>query len=181
MTAPIWRIEIVKSKAGEQWANDYLTDIATLPDAEDLASILLGFERDIHTTAVFFDYIRVSSFLAFDRVFRHLVVNEAGVQASGDSLPLYCTARMDMSTFSSDPARKYYRLPVAEAWQTNGFIDAAVLTMWAASINTHLIATSAIGNIVTNAGHNCLTASFNPAVQMRQLHRHRRKKVVPAP
>lgn len=181
MTAPIWRIEIVKSQAAEQWANDYLTDAATIEDAQDLSALLLTFEQQLHTTGINFDYIRVSSYIAEDRVFRHLAINEPGVQASGDSLPLYCTARLDMGTFSSDPARKYFRLPIAEGWQTNGVFAGAVLTMWAATVATYLVATDALGQVVTNAGHNCLTASFNPRVQMRQLHRHKRKKVPPAP
>lgn len=178
MTAPIWRIEIVKSMAFEQWANDYLTDIATLADAEDLSSLLLTFEKHMHATGVNFDYIRISSYIKDDRVFRHLAINEPGLESVEDRLPLYCTARMDMGTFSSDPARKYYRLPIAEAWQTNGLFSGATLTSWAGLIATYLVATSALGKIVTNAGHNAISASFNPQVQMRQLHRHRRKKIV---
>lgn len=181
MTAPIWRIEINKSYGAESWANDYLTDDATILDAQDLSALLLTFEQQMHTTAVFFNYIRISSTAPADRYFRHIAINQPGIQAAGDSLPLYCTARLDMPTSTSDPCRKYYRLPIAEGWQTNGFIAGSVMTMWAASINTYLVTPSVLSHIVTNAGNKVISASFNPAVQMRQLHRHRRKKVPPAP
>lgn len=178
MALPRWRIEIHKSMGGEEWANDWLTDDDTIEDAQDLSALILTFEQHIHSTAVFFEYIRISTTLKFDRVFRHLAINQPGIDTSSDSLPLFNVYRLDMGTDDSDPCRKYFRAPVPEAAQTNGFVNGAVLTSLNGAVGTYLITPGVLPHIVSPKGHTVLTASFNARVQMRQLHRHKRKKVV---
>lgn len=179
MGLPQWRIQIVKSLAGEQWSNDYLTDLATLTEAHDLAIQLTTFEENIHGTVVHFDYYRVSSFTPFDRVFEHLPINSYGLASVGDYLPLFNTLRVDLATSASDPARKYYRLPVGEGQQALGFFLSDIMTTWASAIFTYLTDEGVLENIVTNVGHKVIGASCHNAVQMRQLHRHRRPRVTP--
>lgn len=176
MAPPVWRIEINKSFPGEEWANDYLTKSTTIEDAQDLASILLDFERSIHMSAVQFNYMRISSWIKGDRTFRHLAINLAGQATTVEYLPLYCTMRLDLPTANSDPARKYYRLPVGEGAQANGVFNSASIDAWTAAVNTHLVANDAIPLIVTSKGNPCTTANVFPYVQMRQLHRRRKKK-----
>lgn len=177
MGTPRWRIQIVKSLGAHTWSNDYLTDDATIEDAQDLGALLVTFERTIHQTTVLFVYMRVSSYLVGDRHFRHFPLNLTGIDTAADSLPLFNTIRMDMGTSDSDPARKYYRIPVAEGAQTNGIVNGAVLTSLNSVANTQLVTSGVIGHIVTTAGHPCLTAQFSANVQIRQLTRRKRKKV----
>lgn len=179
MAAPTWRLQIVKTRGTEQWSNDYLTDDVTIEDAQDLAQLLITFERNIHDVSVNFDYVRVSSYVPDDRVFRHLPINLTGIPSSSDALPLFNVVRMDMATAQSDPARKYYRCPVAEDNQVNGFLIGAYITFLNNARNAFLVTPGVLGHIVTTAGHTVESATFHAAVQMRQLHRRRRRRIIP--
>lgn len=179
MPLPLWRIEIVKELNNEQWSNDYLTDDATLDDAQDLSAILQTFERQIHMAVVRFTYIRVSSYVPGDRTFRHITTNLPGLRETSDYMPLFNTMRVDFGTADSDPGRKYYRTPVAEVWSVNGFFVGEINTLLTADIATYLVATNALEHLVTPKGNRITSASLYPRVQMRQLHRRRKKKVTP--
>lgn len=179
MAVPLWRIEIVKQLGSEVWSNDYLTDDATLDDAQDLSAVLQTFERNIHMELVQFPYMRVSSYVAGDRTFRHIDTNLGGLQTNADYLPLFNTIRMNMSTADSDPGRKYYRIPVPETQQTNGTLAGAYVSSLNGLINTYMVATDALQHLVTPKGNRITSAAMFPNVQMRQLHRRRKKKVTP--
>lgn len=178
MPLPLWRIEIHKELNNEEWTNDYLTSDLTIDDAQDLAAVLQTFERNIHTTAVQFTYIRVSSYVKFDRTFRHLTTNLPGLQEAVDYLPLFNTLRLNLGTADSDPGRKYYRTPVPESQQSNGVFNPAYITSLNGLANTYLVATDALEHLVTPKGNQVTSAVFYDRVQMRQLHRRRKKKVV---
>src|SRR5215207_8329025 len=170
MPTPSYRITVVKSYLGKTWSNDYLTIDATMTDAATRAVQLVEFERRLHTTLVTFDYYRVSTTIVGDRSFRHVAINQPGLRAgSTDSLPLYCTARLDMPTADSDPARKYYRLPVQEGEQASGTMTAATVTTLQGIVQTYFIATGAISMVVTSRGNPVTTAQMSNTVQMRQM------------
>lgn len=179
MTPPQWRIQTVKSLGGEQWSNDYLTSLATLGEAHDLAIQLVTFEENIHQTLVHFDYYRVSSYVPFDRIFQHLPINANGLYAAGDYLPLYNTLRIDFATAASDPARKYYRVPIREGDQQNGILSGDYLAFVGATLFSLMEDEGVYPALVTTAGNTVQGASPHNAVQMRQLHRHRRPRVTP--
>lgn len=176
MPIPLWRIETVKELNGEVWSNDYLTDDLTIDDAQDLAAVLQTFERSIHSALVQFTYIRVSSYTKFDRTFRHLTTNLAGLQEATDYLPLFNTVRLNLGTSESDPGRKYYRIPVPETQQVNGTLVGSYVAALNGLANTGLVATSAIDHLVTPKGNRITSVTTYPNVQMRQLHRRRKKK-----
>jgi hypothetical protein len=177
MSPPSYRIQIVKSLGAEQWSNDYLTDHDTLTLAENLATQLVTFEQKIHMAVVKFDYVRISTFLPGDRIFRHIPLNLTGLVNTVEYIPLYNTLRVDFQTASSDPARKYYRCPISEADQQNGAFISTYLSGIALTMFTYLDDPGLYGDIVTTAGNKVITASHHGDVQMRQLHRHKRKKV----
>jgi hypothetical protein len=177
MTPPKYRIQIVKSFNGEQWSNDYLSDLDTLSLAEALATDLVTFEQHIHMASVHFDYFRLSTFLPRDRVFRHIPLNLNGLVSPTDYIPLFNTLRVDFQTAASDPARKYYRCPVAEQDINAGVFSSGYLTGIGTALFTYLDDPGHYGDIVTTAGNKVQTASPHAEVQMRQLHRHKRKKV----
>lgn len=178
MALPTWRIQLHKQIVSEEWTNDYLTDVETMEDAVDLLSEILTFEKAIHSGIVVFTYARVSSFVEGDRTFRHITLNELGTQPSTAYLPLFNTARMDMQTNNADPCRKYYRMPVREDMQENGIINGTTLDFLNGYIAEHL-GIEVLSRIVSTKGNNVISASFHNQVQIRQLHRRRKKKQTP--
>lgn len=181
MSVPLWRIEIHKELPAANWANDYLTDDVTIEDAQDLAALLLSWEKAIHKNAINFSYIRISSYVKGDRFFRHLTINEPGDVFPVDSLPYFNTLRIDFQTAHSDPSRKYYRQPVGEGDQTNGVFSTTFTSGIAALITSKLETPGVLDHLVTPAGNKVGSAVVYPFVQMRQLHRRRRKKVPTTP
>jgi hypothetical protein len=179
MALPTWRIQIQKSIVAESWSNDYLTDDLTIEDAQDLANELITWERNIHSGLVIFEYVRISSYIPGDRTFRHLAINLPGLTQIQEHLPLFNTMRVDLGTANSDPARKYYRLPVSELTQQNGAFNTQFLADRAANIQTYLVTPLVLGHIVTTKGNSVVSATVHRYVQMRQLTRRRRKKLVP--
>lgn len=179
MALPNWRIQIQKRLGDETWQNDYLTDDVTIEDAQDLSALILTFEEAIHSLDVAFEFIRISTTIVGDRRFRHLTINEAGTQPNTSYLPLYNTFRLDLGTSESDPARKYYRAPVREDQQENGFINGTTLTFYNDYAQNLLVATNVIDHLVTTKGNRVTSALFYDRVQMRQLHRRRRKQTNP--
>lgn len=175
----LYRIQINKLRNNEEWSNDWIIEDETIDDAEDTANELITFEKQIHQDSVFFTYVRISTVLKGDRYFRHLALNQVGVRNSNDSLPLYCTFRLDLPTADSDPCRKYFRGPVQEGDQTNGFLSAALLGVFNADVATYLATPGLFAKMRSGAGNPVVGGVFSPLVQMRQLHRHKRKKVTP--
>lgn len=174
------RLEIHKKLGEEQWTNTYLIEAATMDDAEALGQLAVTFERHIHRDIVLFEYFIVSTRAALDRVFRHVAINLYGLKTftTNSYLPLYNTVRVDFSTQDSDPCRKYYRCPVIEAEQTNGILEPAEVTAYNASINTYFFGTILGDNLYSPKGHVVVSGSTSPNLQMRQLHRHKKKKLV---
>lgn len=178
MPSPLFRITIVKAYNNIEWSNDWLTIDATMADAATRAAQLVTFERNLHLTVVNFLYYRVSTTLIGDRSFRHTGINAPGLRgASGEPLPLYCTVRMDMPTADSDPARKYFRLPVQETEQSTALLLGTTVTALQNIVQTHLITSGAISGIVTSKGNPVTGATIAALVQMRQLRRKKRPAV----
>lgn len=173
-----YRLQINKTLGNEVWSNDYYLVEETIEDAQDVANELITFEKQIHSDQVQFDYIRISTSLIGDRYFRHIAVNQVGLRNVGSYLPLFNVFRLDMPTANSDPCRKYYRGPVSEDDQVSGVLSGALLTAFATHVNNYLVTPGVLSHIWTPAGNPVVSASFNPRVQMRQLQRHKKKKVV---
>lgn len=179
MGAPVWRLEIFKKLEAETWSNAYLLDDTDITAADAVASSLVDWEAAIHKSNVQLEYYLLSSIAIGDRIFRHVPLNIPGEDPIGSEqwIPLYNTLRMDMATTDSDPARKYYRLPITEGMQQNSIFTPAAVTAFNSAINTILQPIIDLGSIVTNSGKVVVSASTHVAVQMRQLHRKRRRIV----
>lgn len=180
MGVPTHRLEIRKSRLGHQWSNDYLIESPSMDDAQDMSELTLTFERSFHMNVVNFDYYRLSTMTPGDRIFRHVPLNVPGLAGAGgsDYLPLFNTLRFDMSTLDSDPCRKYYRLPLPEGLVTNEVIDAGTRTTINSAFSTWFAAWPDGTNVVSNIGHLVINGSCSAIVQMRQLRRHRRPKII---
>lgn len=180
MPLPNYRIQIVKSIGAQQWSNDYLVVATDLITAEGYGVTLMAMERGLHGNIVNFDYIRTSTTLKGDRSFNHNPINLLGQQdfGAGEYLPLFNTVRVDFGTGSADPARKYYRCPILESWQANGVLTPGTVAMLTTQAQTILPGGSNPIPLVTTKGNLVVNASVHAQVQMRQLTRRGKKKVV---
>lgn len=180
MALPTHRLDIFKRLGAEEWANSWLLNAASMDAAQEVAEAIVSFEQHIHSTTVTLAYYRLSTTTVGDRTFRHVPLNLAGLSDLGgvDGLPLFNTLRVDLSTLDSDPCRKYFRIPLTESMQANGLLSPTTVSNFQATITTYLLNTVAIDNIVSNKGNVATGATVYPFVQMRQLKRKKRKKVV---
>ena len=182
MALPTHRVEIFKSLGAGRWSNSYLLNVASMDEGEAVTLALVNFERHMHLDNVRFDYWRCSTMTVGDRVFRHEAINLNGIAAKGSAemMPLFCTLRIDFATMDSDPGRKFYRLPVTEATAVDGIFGAAFLAAVQGTIDTHLVNSIALDNIVTSKGNVITGATPYGQIQERQLRRRKRPKVVTA-
>ncbi len=179
MALPTHKIEIFKRYQSETWDNSYLVVAGSMGAAETIAAALVAFERSFHLTPVIFDYVRTSTTIVGDRTFDHLVLNVNGLMdvAGGILLPLFNTLRLDLRTDDSDPGRKYYRMCfVAENIESDLTLKPAFLTARQSLIDG-LTDTPASLGVVTPKGNDVINQKWADTVQMRQLHRRRKKKV----
>lgn len=179
MPLPTYRVQIDKGMTTTHWSNDYLLVETSMDNAQTHALNLINMERSIHGSNVTFNWARISTYNAGDRVFRHLPINLPGLQDAGgvDWLPIYCTVRADFQTTDADPCRKYFRTPVFESWQSNGVLSPAQVTALTALISVVLPGGSSPVAIVSNKGNLVTALSVHPQVQMRQTYRRSKRKV----
>lgn len=179
MALPNFRVQIDKSILSQHWSNDYLLTAADLLSASNDAQAIVAMERSIHGSVVNFNYVRTSTLTVGDRSFIHAPINLTGqIDYSGfEYLPLFNTVRVDLGTAGSDPARKYYRIPVLEVNQVNGKLTTAIMASITAQVQNILPAGSTAVPLVTTKGNVVVNASVHPDVQMRQLYRRGKKKV----
>jgi hypothetical protein len=180
MALPKYRLSIVKGIQSEEWSNDWLLNVPDMNAAADVAEALIDFEQHMHTSNVQFRYYRISTLTKGDRVFRHVGLNSNGLilAPSDEELPLFNCIRIDLTTLDSDPARKYFRMPVLESMQSGGELLPSTISNLNGNITSYLLNTIALDNIVTSKGNTVSGATVFPRVQMRQLTRRRKKKVV---
>lgn len=180
MGMPTHRAEIRKEWQGHSWSNDYLIEGPSMDDAATLALSAVEFERHLHKNAVDFVYLRVSTVNVGDRIFRHIPLNLPGLASTDTTnlLPLFNVVRMDLQTADSDPCRKYYRLPISEVQQDNGVIAGSEVIAFGTLLAAWIAGWGSTTKVVSSKGHNVVGGVVYPFVQMRQLHRHRRPKVV---
>lgn len=173
------RVEIRKNLGANNWSNDYLIEAVDMDDAVAIGNALVTMERHMHYDNILIVFMRVSQNNPLTRVFRHISINQYGLQALGgaDYLPLFNTVRVDFTTADSDPARKYYRMPVAEGWQTNGVMSSGQQTALQALMTTYFLGSVAGDNLYTPKGNQVTGVTVFPNIQMRQLHRRHKKKV----
>lgn len=181
MAAPTHRIQIFKEYGSDRWSNDYLVSTTDINTAEDTAVAALAMERQLHFTEVKFVYYLISTLTIGDRVFRRVPLNVNGQRAySTAQLPLFNTLRVDLSVGDSDTGRKFYRAVLLEGDVAGQFIEAASITAFQ-SILDSFFPTASATQIVTPAGNNITGATVYSQVQMRQLHRKRRRPVTTSP
>lgn len=175
MPVPTHRIQIFKEYGGENWSNDYLVATTSIDTAEDTAVAALAMERQLTFTEVNFTYYLISTLTVGDRIFRRVPVNQKGQRSyTSAQLALFNTLRVDLSVTDSDTGRKFYRGVLLENDVAGPNVEAAAVAAFQAIVDSFFPTASAT-QMVTPAGNSITGAVVYPLVQMRQLHRKRRR------
>lgn len=182
--AATFRVAIFKHAFGSRpWSNVYLLDAADLLAAQDMAFDLLTAETQMHYDVVIYDRMIVSTIAPDDDTFEVTPLSTTGqLDGSGtDFLPLYCTLRVDFHTVGGGrPSRKYYRTPIAESLQKDGNLTDSAFTGFQTTLDTFMaaLATASVAWVDPD-GQTIDSAAVQQAVQMRQLHRKRKRTTTP--
>jgi hypothetical protein len=99
---------------------------------------------------------------------------------TGDFLPLFNTVKVLFPITGGRPDYKFVRGWLQEASQTDGNVTDAAIAVIADIFDTLITDSNTAGvDLVDTAGSLYTISSVQRAVQMRQLHRRRKKVVVP--
>lgn len=175
-----FRIAIFKHAFGlRPYSNVYLVSAADLLAAQDMAMSLVTAETQFHYDNVTYDRVLVSSIAEDDDVFEVTPLATTGQldATGGEFLPLFNVIRVDFHVIGGGrPSRKYYRTPVPEANQIDGLLQDAALAAWQTRMDTFLsdIFTAGVAWVDPD-GQSIDAAAVQKPVQMRQLHRKRRR------
>ena len=110
------------------------------------------------------------------------ILNAAGTStASGDLLPLFNSAKAFFADGSNGrPDYKYLKGFITESIQTNGVITSGALGVIVSQLGTLIADMDTAGAPLVSADNDpYLTVTAQPDVQMRQMHRKRKKTVTP--
>lgn len=181
---PIFKIQSFKNITGSdrEWSNTYQVRAEFIEDVIAAITPLPNRERALHANNVTLSRVRISDSVPGTDVFVIVPFNLVGTAydaAAFDTLPLFNTVRVDISVAGlGRPSRKFFRSPVGEQWIVDGNLDLTVVSLFNNQMNG-LIADMAAGDCPLVDPDNQLwqTAVTKVAVQMRQLHRKRRRAV----
>jgi hypothetical protein len=163
------------------WTNVYHVDAAGLDDAVLAVDPIVTGEVSFHRSNIVFSSARVSTTAEGDNTFTVVPLNENGGRgiSSDQAIPLFNTVRVDIARSTAGrPDRKFYRLPICENDQANFILDSGLQSSIASAVDGMIAAVAALGSgqkLVGRLGGDWVSAVVAPAVQMRQLHRKRRR------
>jgi hypothetical protein len=174
------KIQIFGTQSGDRfWTNVFHVNALDIDAAASFANTVIVPALADHMLSQFKIVRSLVSHLA-DASFVTTPLDVAGVVAGGDFLPLFNTIKVNIAvTGHGRNDFKYLRGALAESQQTDGQLTDAFIALveatWAGLIAD---GTAAGVDLVDTAGNLWETATVQPSVQMRQLHRKRRRVVV---
>lgn len=177
---PSHKVEVFKSYLGEKWENVYLVDAPTSAQASVYGVELANMERRFHLTFIQFDYVRASTLAEGDDDYVIVPLGSFGQrEATANPLPLFVTLRVDVGVSGGGrPSRKYYRGVLEENLINYNAVDGTLRSSIAAVIQEVITGSEtwpAVPLVDPDNQHWALPV-VNPAPQMRQLRRGRRRK-----
>lgn len=160
----VWHVSAADLTAAGDAVTDFLVPdmLPLLDNSAEIASVLVSDDAS-------------TSFLT-------IPVNAAGTSsASGDILPLYNSAKALFSDGSfGRPDYKYLKGFITESLQTNGDLTSGAQGEIETRLTTLIADMDGAGApLVSSDNDPYLTVSAQTAVQMRQMHRKRKKTVTP--
>lgn len=177
VTAP-FETTIEKSLYGEFWVNRYYLDAPDLASASALAEQIYDAERTIHRAMVVFTKLSVRSTVLNDFVYQSIPLNQPGLNANptGNMMPLFAVARVDLSVAASKPSRKYLRGVLSEDDVNAMDVSSTMVTF----INTNYVNVIAgIAGLCDPQKADIYGGACSPKTGIRQLRRGSKKKLIP--
>lgn len=174
--AATFSLDIEKALGSETWTNRYILSNPSFESAILTANAIVLAERDIHAQGITFTRYRVADLDPSTDAFVIVPLGVSGNRTITTMLPLFNVARVDFPAGLGRPSRKYLRIGIAEADQTNGVFESSVI----AEINTNY--GQVLGDIdeyVDVDGEPLGTGICQPAVAMRQLRRGSKRRATP--
>lgn len=164
-----------------KWTNVFHVDAADLADAADAAELVLAPDLSLMLATVsLITKVLVSDPATSSYIER--VVNIAGTFADAASLlPLWNSVKVLVSTAGfGRPDYKFLKGFVGENTQTDGTLESAFRTQVTTDFNSLIEDMTTQGTpLVSYEGDLWGTAVVQPTVQMRQMHRRRKRAVAP--
>jgi hypothetical protein len=181
---PDFYAQTYKTHVAGKWSNVYRFSADNLAVAvSEVLPILEPFERSLLHPQVSLKAIRFSTVTAHDDVFEIIPLNEAGTSSdAGDLIPFFNCVRVDISVIGGGrPSRKYYKGLLTETLITGMNINSGTVDFVSDAVNDFIAAMNDAGHAVKdNDGQAWDVASAFTAIQMRQMHRKRRRRVTPS-
>lgn len=175
------RIQIFGTQSGDRfWTNVFHVNALTIDAAAAFANDVIAPGLIDHMLSQFKIVRTLVSHLA-DNSFVTTPLNLTGAIAGGDFLPLFNTIKVDISvTGHGRNDFKYLRGSLAESQQTNGQLTPEFIALVQATWEGLIADGTAAGvDLVDTQGNLWEVPTVQAAVQMRQLHRRRRRVVGP--
>lgn len=178
----VFKVEMFKELAGENWANVYHVSADDISDLSGIGNSIFLTEKEFHLDVVTFTNARVSTIAEDDEIFSVQPINASGERASSDTpLPLFNTLRVDLQAGTGRPGRKYYRgvLMESDNLDVQGSIASGILGTVASELTALISGLSGTFPLQQADGDLIISATPFTKVQMRQLHRKRRRTPTP--
>lgn len=181
-----FKIEAKKHHLGSdhKWSNDYYVTAGSITDAVDIANgPILTFEKIIHLPSIFLDEMLVSTIPTSDGEFVSVGINTLGENGlgMGDELPMWNVVLVKLQAATGRPALKYIRAPITEDNTADGLLDAGFVSAYNGYVSALFadMGDLAEGLLCKSTGVPLVSGATSNIVQMRQVHRKRRR--APAP
>lgn len=178
----VFRVQVFYSRGVTgKWTNVWHVDGASIPDVANSfsATAVPDLLPLLDSSCQLVRYL-VSDLAGVQ--FDSVDINEAGTStASGDMLPLFNSVKVLLNDGQlGRPDLKYLKGLVTESVQTGGELNATFVSAVDVLVTTLLSDMSANATpLCSEDGNEYVTASVQPAVQMRQMHRKRKRTVAP--
>lgn len=179
---PIFKVEAFKELGSENWANVYFVSADDLASLSGIGAAIFETEKTFHLDVVTFTFTRVSTIAPSDNIFSDQPINDIGDRSSASTpLPLFNTLRVDLTAETGRPGRKYYRgvLMESDNLDVQGNIDSGILGTVDSELEALISGLSSTFPLQQADGDLIVAASPFGRVQMRQLHRKRRRTPTP--
>ncbi len=176
----LYKCQIFMTKTGDRfWTNVYHFNVTTIDAAAAFANVTIASGHASMLSEQFSVVKTLISDPASDE-FITTPLNIPGTWDAVDTLPLYNTVKVNVSVEGHGRNDyKFYRGSVFESNQNDGVLTPTWVTAMSDIVQSFIDDGATAGcDMVDSQGNNWILAAAQPAVQMRQLHRKRKKVVV---
>lgn len=168
-------VEKFLASAAEYWTNVYHVD-AEPGSTTTVMQDLVDAERPLYNSDIIITKVSQDDVAVDSNYAQPYIVNLGGTETlTGDRLPLFVCARLDLVYAGSRPGRKYIRGALWELESSFTSIGANMITR----MNGYLTALLAIDGLCDADGDALVSGAVYPAPAMRQLRRGSKKSVTP--